>query len=587
MERYFKRKLSSTFDNAGIDGKPSREENSSNNNIIRPKPALLKPKEVDVYRALPYRSDDALEKTIQRRKFFEMINLTPSREEVQKDIANGYAKEVLESIFDEIGDDVFGLLVDEFSDASNKEQIAVVLRYVDAYGIVKERFVGLVNVTEASGSSIKSAIESLLFEYGVCLKKVRGQSYYGVSDMHEGFSGLKDLLMRESGSAYFVHSFAYELELVVLQVAKKNFGVAKFFDMIAVVMDVVCTSCKQKDMTRESQIEKVKKAIGCGENEELIKDGDTRCGSSFKTLCSLVHSFSSFVEVFEYIEEEGDNSLSQRQADTLQRYFKSFDFVFYLHLMLDVIGSTSVVSRVLQRKDVHISNTISLVKSTKSLLLKLRLEGFDSLLEKISTFCEKHDIVTLNLNDDYVNPKNHKQKSNITYRHHYEFNCFNTVVDMVIQEFDVRFSDESCELLICMEALSPCDSFKKFDASKLLRLIEMYPNDFSTADRMTEYQLGNYIRNVKKDERFANLNNIADLLKVMVETRNHLSHPLVYRLLKLALILPVTPATVQRDFSAIKLMKTNLRNQIGDDLLNACLICAVEKQALANHCYKW
>ncbi|MFS7981826.1 hypothetical protein Hanom_Chr10g00955511 [Helianthus anomalus] len=157
---------------------------------------------------------------------------------------------------------------------------------------------------------------------------------------------------------------------------------------------------------------------------------------------------------------------------------------------------------------------------------------------------------------------------------------------MVIQEFDVRFSDESCELLICMEALSPCDSFKKFDASKLLRLIEMYPDDFSTADRMTEYQLGNYIRNVKKDERFANLNNIADLIKVMVETRNHLSHPLVYRLLKLALVLPVTPATIQRDFSAIKLMKTNLRNQIGDDLLNACLICAIEKQALANHCYK-
>jgi hypothetical protein len=33
-------------------------------------------------------------------------------------------------------------------DVSWKEQMTVVLRYVDKYGIVKKRFVGLVHVTE-------------------------------------------------------------------------------------------------------------------------------------------------------------------------------------------------------------------------------------------------------------------------------------------------------------------------------------------------------------------------------------------------------------------------------------------------------
>jgi hypothetical protein len=63
--------------------------------------------------------------------------------EIQRDIVQRFAKEVLQSILEEIGDDVVCLLVDKSRDVSWKEQIAVVLRYVDKCGIVKERFVGL------------------------------------------------------------------------------------------------------------------------------------------------------------------------------------------------------------------------------------------------------------------------------------------------------------------------------------------------------------------------------------------------------------------------------------------------------------
>jgi hypothetical protein len=66
---------------------------------------------------------------------------------IQKDITNCFVEEVVKSIIDEIGNGVFALLVDESSDISRKEQMATVLRYVDARGLVKERFVGLLHVT--------------------------------------------------------------------------------------------------------------------------------------------------------------------------------------------------------------------------------------------------------------------------------------------------------------------------------------------------------------------------------------------------------------------------------------------------------
>ncbi|XP_071695372.1 uncharacterized protein [Rutidosis leptorrhynchoides] len=82
---------------------------------------------------------------------------------------------------------------------------------------------------------------------------------------------------------------------------------------------------------------------------------------------------------------------------------------------------------------------------------------------------------------------------------------------------------------------------------------------------------------------------------VMVETKKHLSYHLVYRISKLALVFPVTTTTVERCFSAIKIVKSNLRNRIGEEFFYVCVICEVERESLDNgndedvnhHLKKW
>ena len=66
----------------------------------------------------------------------------------------------------------------------------------------------------------------------------------------------------------------------------------------------------------------------------------------------------------------------------------------------------------------------------------------------------------------------------------------------------------------------------------------------------------------------------------MVETRKHIVYPLVCRLLKLALVLPVATATVERSFPAMRIVKIYLRNRLGDDALKYNLICYVEKSEM-------
>jgi hypothetical protein len=86
-----------------------------------------------------------------------------------------------------------------------------------------------------------------------------------------------------------------------------------------------------------------------------------------------------------------------------------------------------------------------------------------------------------------------------------------------------------------------------------------------------------YIADVHSDVSFSNTETITKLSKKMVETRRHLMYPLFYRLLKLVIVLHVATATVERCFSAMKLVKTFLRN---DDSLSDDVICYVEKEEM-------
>jgi len=109
-------------------------------------------------------------------------------------------------------------------------------------------------------------------------------------------------------------------------------------------------------------------------------------------------------------------------------------------------------------------------------------------------------------------------------------------------------------------------------------LAHFYSNDFSDFEVTTlEHQLANYVLDVQYDEAFHDLQGLGDLCKVMVETKKDITYPLVFRLLKLALILPVSTTTVERAFSAMKIIKNRLHNRMCDSFLNDCLVCYIEK----------
>ncbi|KAL6645146.1 hypothetical protein ACP70R_016754 [Stipagrostis hirtigluma subsp. patula] len=295
----------------------------------------------------------------------------------------------------------------------------------------------------------------------------------------------------------------------------------------------------------------------------------------------IVNMFPAIVKVLEIVGKDDRDWKNRDQASNLLVYFQSFDFVFYLHLMLTTLTATNTLSLALQRKDQDIVNAIKCVKSTKCHLDELRKHGWEKVVNEVYSFCDMHDIIKLEMEDAYVDPKKPRQKSGITNKHHYEVDCFNDILDWLLQELDNRFNETSSQLLICSAAFSPRDSFRDFSVENLVSLAKLYPNDFSSGDlRDLEHQLFLYIADVRGDDRFFNIETIVELSQKMVETRKHVCYPFVYRLLKLVVVLPVATATVERCFSGMKIVKTYLRNRIGDENLSHTLICYVEKEEM-------
>ncbi|XP_021802819.1 uncharacterized protein LOC110746897 [Prunus avium] len=332
------------------------------------------------------------------------------------------------------------------------------------------------------------------------------------------FNGLKTLIMRENEYTYYVHCFAHQLQLAIVGLAKKKQSlIGAFFTLVSNVVNIVGAPSKRRDILRDKQALKVVEALtngelssgkGLNQATKIKRSCDTRWGSYY----GLV---------------------------------QSFDFVFSLHLMRNILGITNALSQALQRDEQDIVNAMDLVELSRG---RSRRNG----------------------------PK-------ITNMHYYRVDFFYEVIALQLQELNSRFNEANTELLLCLACLSPNDSFSSFDKQKLIRLAQLYPNDFSSQElEVLKDQLQTYIDDMHSNTNFSELQGIAALAKKLVETKKDKAYPLVYLLIKLALTLPVATASVEMAFSAMNIVKNRMRNRMGDQWMNDCLVVYLEKDIFNN-----
>ncbi|XP_049390026.1 uncharacterized protein LOC125854492 [Solanum stenotomum] len=416
---------------------------------------------------------------------------------IQKEIVDACTKETIKAIIKDLDGDYFGILVDESKDISHKEQMALVLRYVNKNGELIESFLGIVHVGDTSARSLQKVIYSLLLDHSLCLSRLRGQGYDGASNMQGEKNGLKSLILQDAPSAYHIHCFAHQLQLTLVALSKKHPDVKNFFYVVTNVLNIIGTSFKRRDLLRQHQVEKLEELLKSGEiltgqglNQErgLQRPGDTRWGSHFKTLENFMIIFSSIANVLKDMKENSPHDLDKLTA-------------------------------ALQKKDQDIVNAMGLLNLSKRRLQTMRESGLESLMDEVSSFCGKHVISVPEMTEDY--PRSKRKKSEISYLHHFRVEVFYAVIDLQLQELNNRFDVVTSDLLLGMASLNPVDSFANFSKSRIMKLAEYYKSEFGDNElRDLSYQLDSFIVYAREcDSKFLNLKGIKDLATMMAQIK--------------------------------------------------------------------
>ena len=102
------------------------------------------------------------------------LNFKQTSHRTQTDLIHSCGAVTRKFIISDIGHKFFSLLIDEARDNSIKEQMAIVVRYVNELGVVVERFLGLVHVVDTKAISLKKSIDEFFVEHSLSISQLRG-----------------------------------------------------------------------------------------------------------------------------------------------------------------------------------------------------------------------------------------------------------------------------------------------------------------------------------------------------------------------------------------------------------------------------
>jgi len=108
----------------------------------------------------------------------------------------------------------FSVIADKSADILSKEQLSLVLRYLDG-NVIRENFIGFVELPSLNAEKIADTILSRLKFLGLDLERMVGQGYNGASTMAGHVSGVQRRIRTLYPAAMFVHCAAHCFNLTI------------------------------------------------------------------------------------------------------------------------------------------------------------------------------------------------------------------------------------------------------------------------------------------------------------------------------------------------------------------------------------
>ena len=290
---------------------------------------------------------------------------------------------------------------------------------------------------------------------------------------------------------------------------------------------------------------------------EIPQLSDTRWACRYMAVHLFQTRYECLLEALDDIEKSRDRSAAA-ESHGLMIQLKTLSFLVILCFFEEILGITKPLSDHLQSKELDLSCAIDLVELIKKTFTDYRSDSHFSnhIWNRVTELVQKRDIemhtherrtsrLPARLTDGIVLSSTGSRDTDSEASLEIMFRkLYFEVIDRILAELNKRF-DQSATIPKSIAACSP-KSCSFFDMEVIKPLAEQYGID--THGLAPQLDVA---KNLLKTRGACNLE---QALEIMISVED--AFPSIVRLLILAMTFPVTSASAERSFSALKRIKT-------------------------------
>ena len=291
----------------------------------------------------------------------------------QNEILECFGELIVEELISEIIEAKFySILADEASDVAMKEQLSLVLRFVDKDHNVREEFIKYCLCEKLTGEALANLILDEIKKLGLDIQNCRGQGYDGAGAVSGKEKGVANRIKEVNPKALNTHCACHRLNLCVCKscTVQRVKNVMNQIEAISIFFNF--STPRRQEL--ENQIIDYKDGDTSGATK-LINVSRTRWVAKVDGLNIFYDLFIPVVNALEQISlnlNKEFNDESSAKATSLYKLVSSFEFIIALVVTRNVLDYLLPVTILLQGKTTEITDCVELINSLKITCQEIR-----------------------------------------------------------------------------------------------------------------------------------------------------------------------------------------------------------------------
>ncbi|MEJ1282407.1 zinc finger MYM domain containing 1 [Cricetulus griseus] len=502
--------------------------------------------------------------------------------QVQEEIIEIIQAEILQDIVSEINvSSAFSVICEETTDIATKGQLSVCVRYpqkTSSAVLVKERFLGFVNIEKMAAVPVHKHIKAYLQQVGIDFNKICGQAYDSATNLRVKFNEVVTELKKEEPRALYVHCYAHFFELAVISFCKEVKELRSTLNALSSLFNTVRMSGEM--------LATLQTRCKLSQNKTCKKHTSQTCWTAHDhLLLSVTECLPEIIETLNAVSRHSSGTAVADQLNDLLVVVTKFEFIFCLKFLYRVLSITGILSREFQSETVDIFSLFSKIEAILECLSSERSDMyFKSIWDGAAEICKKITSKGFEVEkpafqkrrkiQKTVDPGNLESMFCPTAAHeHYKINVYYQGLDSVLKNLKLCFSEfDYCKMKQISELLFKWN--EPLDEAAAKHVQEFYKLD---ADIIPELRFYRQYANLNFVTDYGSLS-FVDLGCLFSQHGLHNNIPCISKLLHIALSWPITSTNNEKSFSTLPHLKKYLLRTMGQEKYTGLALMAVEQE---------